>query len=78
MPLMLHPGHFGRDWLSSSLFQLMLPPSHRERGTGIGRRVVFDLCCFTTGAVDWVVRRSNHRARTVPGNNRSGLAGPRA
>jgi hypothetical protein len=44
------------------LFQLMLPPSHRERGTGIGRRVVFNLCCFTTNAVDWVVRRSNHRA----------------
>jgi hypothetical protein len=37
-------------------------PSQRERGTGIGRRVVFDLHCFTTNAVDWVVRRSNHRA----------------
>jgi hypothetical protein len=59
---MLHPGHFGRDWSSSSLFQLMLPPSHCERGTGIGCRIVFNLCCFTTNAVDWVVRRSNHRA----------------
>jgi hypothetical protein len=37
-------------------------PSQRERGTGRGRRVVFNLYCFTTNAVDWVVRRSNHRA----------------
>jgi hypothetical protein len=70
MPLMLHPGHFGRDWSSSSLFPLMLPPSHRERGTGIGRRVVSNLCCFTTNAVDWVVRRSNHRA--VPSSATTG------
>jgi hypothetical protein len=33
---MLHPSHFGRDWSSSSLPQLMLPLSQRERGTGIG------------------------------------------
>jgi hypothetical protein len=37
-------------------------PSQRERGTGIGRCVVFNLYCFTTNVVDWVVRRSNHRA----------------
>jgi hypothetical protein len=41
-PLMLHPGHFGRDWSSSSLFQLMLPLSQRERGTGIGHCVIFN------------------------------------
>jgi hypothetical protein len=40
----------------------MLPLSQRERGTGIGRRVIFNLYCFTTNAVDWVVRRSSHRA----------------
>jgi hypothetical protein len=40
----------------------MLPLSQRERGTGIGRRVVFNLYCFTTNAVDWVVWRSSHRA----------------
>jgi hypothetical protein len=40
----------------------MLPLSQRERGTGIGRRVVFNLYCFTTNAVDWVVQRSSHRA----------------
>jgi hypothetical protein len=38
-------------------------PSLRERGTGIGCRVIFNCClCFTTNAVDWVVRHSNHRA----------------
>jgi hypothetical protein len=70
MPLTLHPGHFGRDWSSSSSLQLLLPPSHRERGTGIGRRVVFNSCCFTTNAVDWVVWRSNHRA--VPSSATTG------
>jgi hypothetical protein len=59
---MLHPGHFGRDWSSLLLFPLMLPLSQHERGTGIGCRVVFNLYCFTTNAVDWVVRRSSHRA----------------
>jgi hypothetical protein len=39
---MLHPGHFGRDWLSLlSLFQLMLPRLN-VRGTGIGCRIVFN------------------------------------
>jgi hypothetical protein len=67
---MLHPGRFDRDSSSSSLFQLMLPLSQRERGTGIGHRVVVNLCCFTTNAVDWVVRRSNHRA--VPSSATTG------
>jgi hypothetical protein len=40
----------------------MLPLSQCERGTGIGRRVVFNLYCFTTNAVDWVVWHSSHRA----------------
>jgi hypothetical protein len=40
----------------------MLPLSQRERGTGIGRCVVFNLYCFTTNAVDWVVQRPSHRA----------------
>jgi hypothetical protein len=32
------------------------------RGTGIGYYHVFNLCCYTTNMVDWVVRRSNHHA----------------
>jgi hypothetical protein len=40
-------------------FQLMLPP-HRE-GAGIGCcYVISNSYCYTTNAVDWVVRRSNH------------------
>jgi hypothetical protein len=37
-------------------------PSQRERGTGIGCRVIVNSCCFTTNAVDWVVWHSNHHA----------------
>jgi hypothetical protein len=66
---MLHPGHFGRDCSSSSLFQLMLPPSQREGDWYmLSRRL--QLCCFTTNAVDWVVQRSNHRA--VPSSATTG------
>jgi hypothetical protein len=49
-------------------------PSQRERGTGIGCRVVFNLCCYTTNTVDWVVRRSSHRA--VPSSATTGLGLP--
>jgi hypothetical protein len=40
----------------------MLPPSLRERGTGIGCYIIVNFCCYTTNAVDWVVQRSNHHA----------------
>jgi hypothetical protein len=67
---MLHPGHFGRDWLSSSLFQLMLPPSqHKGDWHRLSRRL--QLCRYTTNAVDWVVRCSSHHA--VPS---SAITGP--
>jgi hypothetical protein len=51
--LMLHPNHFGRDW-SSSLSQLMLHP-HMRGNSSLSSST-------TTNTVDWVVRRSNHRA----------------
>jgi hypothetical protein len=66
---MLHPGHFGRDWSSSLLFQLMLPLSHRE---GDWHRLLhrLQLCHYTTNVVDWVVRRSSHCA--VPSSATTG------
>jgi hypothetical protein len=57
LQLMLHPSLFGGDSSSSSLSQLMLHP--HMRGTACCR---LQLCCYTTNAVDWVVRRSNHCA----------------
>jgi hypothetical protein len=67
---MLHPGHFGRDWSLSSLLQLMVPLSPCE---GDWHRLLccLQLCCYTTNAVDWVVRHSNHHA--VPSSATTGL-----
>jgi hypothetical protein len=70
--LMLHPGHFGRDWSLLLLFQLMLPLSQREGDWHrLSRCLRLQLCCYTTNAVDWVVWRSNHRA--IPSSATTGL-----
>jgi hypothetical protein len=58
--LMLHPGHFDRDWSSLLLLSQLMLPYLNVRGTGIGRTLRLQLCCYTTNAVDWVVRCSNH------------------
>jgi hypothetical protein len=70
-----HDSTYVTPWpLWQGLVVVVVVPSYvtsfsTREGTGIGCLIV-DLCCFTTNAVDWVVRCSNHRA--VPSSATTG------